>query len=82
MNKFTEQDLIEIEIEKQSLLTTANIMSAGDACMEIRRAQMVENLRTKAQHIQEFQDYLRQDPFYAATMQKIADMLKNSKINQ
>lgn len=79
MNKLTEQELIEIEIEKQSLLTTANIMSAGDACMEIRRGQMVDNLRAKAQHIQEFQDYLRQDPLYAAMMQRIADAIKTPK---
>lgn len=79
MKPLTEQDLIEIEIEKQSLLITAGKMSAGDACMEIRRRTMVENLLTKAQHIQEFQDYLRQDPNYAAMMSKITDALKSTK---
>lgn len=59
----TEQEIVELEIERRALLVTANEMSRGDACIDIERREMVEGLRRKAEQIKlilnDFVDYTK-----------------------
>lgn len=49
----TEQELVELEIERRALIATANEMSKGDACIDSELHEMVKGLRRKAAEIQQ-----------------------------
>jgi hypothetical protein len=47
----TNQELLELEIERRALIHTANEMSRDDACINIELREMVEGLRKRAEDI-------------------------------
>jgi hypothetical protein len=47
----TEQELVDLEIERRALLMTAAEMSRGDACIETGLYEMVQGLRKRAAEI-------------------------------
>jgi hypothetical protein len=48
----TEQELINLEIERRALLETATEMGAQDRIMDTRIREMCNNLQAKAAYIQ------------------------------
>lgn len=45
----TEQEIVDLEIERKALLETASQFSRYDQCMDTEIMDLVDNLNTKAQ---------------------------------
>jgi hypothetical protein len=50
--KMTEQEILDLEIEKRACIATANELCRGDGYMESARREIIDALRAKAKEIE------------------------------